>query len=54
MIQKCKTSGGKFWSKQPVQANSVEAVTRVAEVPKVETAKVEKVRYFRASIKRSA
>ena len=32
-----------FGAKQPVQANSVEAVTRVAEVPKVETAKVEKV-----------
>ena len=30
-----------FGAKQPVQANSVEAVTRVAEVPKVETAKVE-------------
>lgn len=32
-----------FGAQQPVQANSVEAVTRVAEVPKVETAKVEKV-----------
>ncbi|NQK68312.1 translation initiation factor IF-2 [Streptococcus suis] len=32
-----------FGAKQPVQANSVEAVTRVAETPKVETAKVEKV-----------
>ncbi|MYN70167.1 translation initiation factor IF-2 [Streptococcus suis] len=32
-----------FGAKQPVQANSVEAVTRVAEIPKVETAKVEKV-----------
>ena len=32
-----------FGAKQPVQANSVEAVTRVAEAPKVETAKVEKV-----------
>ena len=32
-----------FGAKQPVQANSVEAVTRVAEVPKVETTKVEKV-----------
>ncbi|WP_313167667.1 translation initiation factor IF-2 [Streptococcus parasuis] len=30
-----------FGAKQPVQANSVEAVTRVAEAPKVETAKVE-------------
>ena len=30
-----------FGAKQPVQANSVEAVTRVAEVPKVETAKAE-------------
>ncbi|HFU4369889.1 TPA: translation initiation factor IF-2 [Streptococcus suis] len=30
-----------FGAKQPVQANSVEAVTRVAEVPKVETVKVE-------------
>ncbi|BCP59048.1 translation initiation factor IF-2 [Streptococcus parasuis] len=32
-----------FRAQQPVQANSVEAVTRVAEAPKVETAKVEKV-----------
>ncbi|HFI0301310.1 TPA: translation initiation factor IF-2 [Streptococcus suis] len=32
-----------FGAKQPVQANSVEAVTRVAEAPKVETEKVEKV-----------
>ncbi|HFI0620393.1 TPA: translation initiation factor IF-2 [Streptococcus suis] len=32
-----------FGAKQPVQANSVEAVTRVAETPKVETEKVEKV-----------
>ncbi|TAA07908.1 translation initiation factor IF-2 [Streptococcus parasuis] len=32
-----------FGAQQPVQANSVEAVTRVAEVPKVETAKVEKI-----------
>ena len=39
-----------FGAKQPVQANSVEAVTRVAEAPKVETAKVETAKVETAKV----
>ena len=43
-----------FGAKQPVQANSVEAVTRVAEVPKVETAKAEAPKVETAKVEKVA